>query len=943
MLLSQSSKFGDGKESKTSSREKHDFPAVKVPRSAGPRTSITGMDMFMLPDHNPNSRRRSSVLTEELAAFKMSVRPEPRSLLSSLPIPVSPGQGKRKSISDTSLSQPTPLPSAMLLPNSTVTPAPSQMAPQQYVLEKPPRLMKMTLGDHYMIPHSVSSLRFDVCFSMRPEVGDVDVDINAISFAQTGKKIDHCSMTKRTSKDKSLQHLGDDQIPGGYSEHGESLVVNLALVNPEATVIFITLSVSSPGRFVTDFEKLHVRCVEIGLYPGSPELFRYQYQPNRIKQTGVAFFALTRETITRSPTAQPVAPAAPASAGGKKKAAPPVELIHLWTAKAVGVELIQRSLKLVALDCEDATRRLGTGWLPIPKGLFQVGGDMSRFVSDRMTKKALKRQGADENSVSRSGAGSTDSEESDSRDSKSKHTGRDSVDTATPIDQGQLEFESLFAGGASKNGQGRPRVVRRNKRVYSVGQAVKATEKHHPSSDEEGSDDEDDLFRQVFRDYASRRVVRYDDKCYNVGTYKEQLLQHYLVHKDQYDVTVKHFGDVFSKAPLVVDCVVDEEEDLANLICPSMELDPLHEMMDTTTIAEYNNAHSVIKVAELPAATSPHSADLEASAPAAAPGPPEQQPEEQPSLPVPQSPSAGRLLTARPPPTCSPYGACLPSGQVSPAAGNIHQQLRFGKLKPPPPFEMQQMRQIAEQKKLEEEAALQKSMNRDSNASTSKTARRKSRSSVTADMLIRRGTTEMMKISTQPQKLLRPTDILAQMMGQKVTSKKKPQLFSGELQSWIEAHQRKEQERKVTYGRTGRASLSPNDPLRLPTHEQQTGEHHFPVAQSSPSQLSDSNQKGQESHAPHPPGGAPPTVSPTTQRLSGDPVLLSENRRPSAAPPGSREGRRTSVQFQFDSTVHPSVSSDRSDNNPSPLDRADSPNVPEMRQVSTRKSLKNHD
>ena len=932
---SQNFKFGDSSKSTTgdSAARPEATPAKRtnVPRTVNPRLSATKIDPLLLEHGSAGIRRRSSVLNDELALMKMSMtvaqKPPPINLSAGLAVPIQQGLSvpstpsaiRRKSISDTSNATP-----------ATAFTAP----PQQYVLEKPPRLMKMTLGDQYMIPFAVTSLRFDICFAFRQEVGALDVEIACVCCNATGKKIDHVTMIKRTSRDKSMQHLGDEKIPGGYSEYGESIVMHLAQTNPEVTSVFIALSVSSAGRFVSDFEKLHVRVVDIGLFPGNPELFRFQYQPNRIKQTGVVFFALTRESISRSPSTSTMT--------GKKKTS---EIVHLWTAKAIGVELVQRSIKLVSLDCEDIARRLASGWLPIPKGLFQCGGDLSRIVSDRMMKKAMKK--ADESSaasrVTNSPSSDTDDE---SRESRSRLSGRDSIDTVTPVDPGELEFESLFSGGKNKSGQGRPRVVRRNKRVYSVGRAVKVAEKHRASSDEdEGSDDENDLFRQVFHDYASRRVVRYDEHCYNVGTYKEQLLQHYLEHKELYDDTVKHIGDSYSKGPLVVDCVVDEEEDLANLICPPMTLDPDEATSaQAAAVAEFNNANNLISIGDAQRAKT------------ASPQPPEGL--EHHPLPIlvperatPTPPAGGhatpssRAFAPRPP--GSPCSVHVFSAATSPASASHQVQPRFGRLKPPPPIEMQQLRQHAERKKQEEEEAMQRSMLSSANNRSSKNLRRKSRSSITADMLLRRGTGEVMKINTRPMGPRRPQDLIGRAGAPRKKSVLKSAAFSGELLGWIEAHLRKEQERKTTYGRNGRTSLSisPTDPVvALPFLDRKssvsvTPSKVAPRAGSSPT--SDIQQQ------------QPPSSADSGHRLSGDPLLISENRRMSAHPPNSREGRRPSVQFQFprigqDSpsahsvsiTAHSVLPTAAEGHTPGDREDTQSPNLPEMAHAGTQRQLR---
>ena len=41
--------------------------------------------------------------------------------------------------------------------------------------------------------------------------------------------------------------------------------------------------------------------------------------------------------------------------------------------------------------CEDLCKHLQQGWLPVPKGVHHAGGDPSRILSDRMTRKAQQR------------------------------------------------------------------------------------------------------------------------------------------------------------------------------------------------------------------------------------------------------------------------------------------------------------------------------------------------------------------------------------------------------------------------------------------------------------------------------------------------------------------------------------------------------------------------
>lgn len=226
----------------------------------------------------------------------------------------------------------------------------------------------------------------------------------------------------------------------------------------------------------------------------------------------------------------------------------------MWTAKTVTTFITHKPQKQIVAEVEELCKRLHGGYIPVPKGEYQSGGDPSRIVGVRMLRKAQKVAGSPSDNNSSRPSGSSSEDDAGSL--------RESLSTETPVDPALEDFEQLFMmkGGPRAPGQGRPRVVRRNRCTYSVGKASTIPEqKKNDDSDEAYDSDDDELFRQAFADFASRRVIRYDDRCYNIGTDKDLLLKFYLANRDELESTI--CGSAVPRAPLAVECVFDDRAD----------------------------------------------------------------------------------------------------------------------------------------------------------------------------------------------------------------------------------------------------------------------------------------------------------------------------------------------------------------------------------------------
>lgn len=453
-------------------------------------------------------------------------------------------------------------------------PLPVASPSSQYIVDKPPKTMKMTLGDHYYIPIGVTSLRVDFTWEYADTLmaTSIPVDCGVTLMSNTAKRLGGVNSSQKTYKDRSIIHMGDESPPP-QGHYGESIAVNLACATQDVSYAFCTISAGGGKASLSDLDKISIRVVDTGFFPGNPELFNFEFYPSRSKVISAVIFAFVKEkTLIRGATGpQSQTPTT-------LKDVPRELLVHLWAAKAIGFNLNQRITRQTAAEAEELAKKLTSGWLPVPKGIFQSGGDPSRIIGDRMMKKAQKSiAGAtattpaesELNASLKQGSLTAGSSEEDSFRAR-----RDSVETVTPVDITQEEFEQLFLLSTlpRPNNQGRPRVVRRNRCLYSVGRpcAVPVERRRDSDSDEANGDDSDDedLFRQVFADFNSRRVIRYSDHCYNIGTGKEALLQYYVHNREHLDSNIDLTSN--PRAPLVVDRVFNdrEPEDEANILGP---------------------------------------------------------------------------------------------------------------------------------------------------------------------------------------------------------------------------------------------------------------------------------------------------------------------------------------------------------------------------------------
>ncbi|CUG92456.1 Hypothetical protein, putative [Bodo saltans] len=409
----------------------------------------------------------------------------------------------------------------------------SSPAVQQFIVDKPPKHMTLRCGDHYHIPVSVNNLRIEMTW----DYSDPIPEIGASIFSHSGRRIGFVSsLTKNLRTDKSLLYTSSEN--GGR----EVISVSLTSLPPETSHLFVEIRTTTASKHLCDIDGAVIRVYDTSFYPGVPELLSIAMGPLIRIGTVVAFTISKERTVTKGSSV--------ALTPNECKLVPRDNLVHLWTIIALNTVFVTRGAKQVQPELEDLAKRLLSGWTPVAKGSYEAGGDPSRIVGDRMYRMAQKAQKSSSQEEPEAGflekaALSVSSDES---------FRRDSVDTATPTDGALEEFERMFFG------KGRPRIVRKNRHLYSVGKtsAVAKERQLNDDSEEDNSDDEE-MFRQVFQDFASRRVIRYNDRCYNVGTAKEALFQFYLDNRDALDSRI----DVVSspRQPLIVDCVIDDRDD----------------------------------------------------------------------------------------------------------------------------------------------------------------------------------------------------------------------------------------------------------------------------------------------------------------------------------------------------------------------------------------------
>lgn len=495
------------------------------------RSSAAGVRMPVIPSSLP--RPSTSRVKQPTPAQQPDTPKRPEKPLNP---PATAVPGRRRSILSESFSSPFSSPTV-----------------QQFIVDKPPKHMTLKCGDHYHIPVSVTNLRIEMTWNYSDPIPEIGASI----FSHSGRRIGFVSsITKNLRTDKSLLYASTD-FAGK-----EVISVSLATLPPETSHLFVEIRTMTASKHLCDIDGAVIRVFDTSFYPGAPELLSLPMGPLMRVGTAVAFTIAKERTVTKG-SSVPLTP-------NECKLVPRENLIHLWTIIALNVVSSTRGAKQVQPEIEDLAKRLLSGWTPVAKGSYEAGGDPSRIVGDRMFRLAQRTQ-----------RGPTSLDESDAAFaeraalsvSSDDTPRRESIDTVTPTDSALEEFERMF----SSHGRGRPRIVRKNRHLYSVGKtsAVAKERQHNDDSEEDNSGDEE-MFRQVFQDFASRRVIRYEDRCYNMGTTKEALLQFYLDHRDALDSRI----DVVSspRQPLIVDCVVDDaDEDAANFGASTLAIDAKNE------------------------------------------------------------------------------------------------------------------------------------------------------------------------------------------------------------------------------------------------------------------------------------------------------------------------------------------------------------------------------
>ena len=136
------------------------------------------------------------------------------------------------------------------------------------------------------------------------------------------------------------------------------------------------------------------------------------------------------------------------------------------------------------------------------------------------------------------GGGNSDVDES---------TGSDSTLASTTASERQLEATMAYRAATSKmlcdaghnRAPERPHIVRKARRVYSVGAATRskfdlATGGGGADGAASSSSDEERLLMQAFPEFDDERLVRYQQHCYNVGSRRWVLMLEYLRARESY-------------------------------------------------------------------------------------------------------------------------------------------------------------------------------------------------------------------------------------------------------------------------------------------------------------------------------------------------------------------------------------------------------------------------
>ena len=109
-------------------------------------------------------------------------------------------------------------------------------------------------------------------FFGRAKTVEIDLDASAILFDASGRHLDTVFYNQLSSKDKSIQHTGDNLTGEGEGDD-ETLMVNLQSVSPAvAHIVFVITSYS--GQTFDMIRNAFCRVIDDSV-AGSPEVARY--------------------------------------------------------------------------------------------------------------------------------------------------------------------------------------------------------------------------------------------------------------------------------------------------------------------------------------------------------------------------------------------------------------------------------------------------------------------------------------------------------------------------------------------------------------------------------------------------------------------------------------------------------------------------------------------
>ncbi|MFA8299565.1 MAG: TerD family protein [Hyphomicrobiales bacterium] len=139
-------------------------------------------------------------------------------------------------------------------------------------------------------------------FSSKKKVVDVDLDLSAIMVDKDGKMIDHVyspeynnwlrsahpkfPLGKLRSKDKALNHSGDDLGVGGGDDFSEVISVDMAKLDSKVDEVFFFLNIYLKRDQSFDFS--HIPFANIMMYEGTP---------SNVQKKHLSFDVVTNESF----------------------------------------------------------------------------------------------------------------------------------------------------------------------------------------------------------------------------------------------------------------------------------------------------------------------------------------------------------------------------------------------------------------------------------------------------------------------------------------------------------------------------------------------------------------------------------------------------------------------------------------------------------------------